>query len=377
MKENKLIKVVLPIFLSVIILFFMFALFFFPKKEFSENENRYLQDMPKFTVKALFDGKFIPALEDYFKDHFAFRDMFVGGKAMMEKLLGKTENNGVYFAKNGYLIQKYSAPSLSSLDRLANSVNRFVTNAQIPTTFLLAPTSNFVNEDLLPKNHVDANQKGTIDYFYGKLLGVDTLDVSETLLSHNEAEQLYFRLDHHWNGEGAYYAYVAFCKSLGIEAKSLAEFDRVLKSNNFNGTMYSQSGYYFNQPDELYYYLPKFEEELTVTYVASNRVVNTLYEEKWLDQKDKYASFLDNNHPLITIENAKAESEETLLLVKDSYANIFVPFLTSHFKTIHVIDLRFNNSVLSEYVKMNEIDRALFLYNAQGIADDVGLGKAK
>ena len=56
MKENKLIKVVLPIFLSVIILFFMFALFFFPKKEFSENENSYEAIWHFDTENELLDG---------------------------------------------------------------------------------------------------------------------------------------------------------------------------------------------------------------------------------------------------------------------------------------------------------------------------------
>ena len=36
--------------------------------------------------------------------------------------------------------------------------------------------------------------------------------------------------------------------------------------------------------------------------------------------------FLDNIHPLIIIENAAADSQDELMLIKDSYANSIVPF---------------------------------------------------
>ena len=41
--------------------------------------------------------------------------------------------------------------------------------------------------------------------------------------------------------------------------------------------------------------------------------------------------FLNGNHPLVRIRTM-AESSRRLLLVKDSYANCFVPYLTSQFQ---------------------------------------------
>ena len=46
-----------------------------------------------------------------------------------------------------------------------------------------------------------------------------------------------------------------------------------------------------------------------------------------------------------------------LLLVKDSYANCLVPFLAQHFAEIHVVDLRYFNMDIYQYIEENDIAR--------------------
>lgn len=45
--------------------------------------------------------------------------------------------------------------------------------------------------------------------------GVKTVDIFDTLKEHND-EYIYFRSDHHWTADGAFYAYEEFCKTKGI-----------------------------------------------------------------------------------------------------------------------------------------------------------------
>ena len=75
-----------------------------PKKEFSELENRYLQKLPTLSFEAIHTtGKFMEEAEDYTADHIVGRDFWVSLKSWSERLTGKQENNGVYFAADGAL----------------------------------------------------------------------------------------------------------------------------------------------------------------------------------------------------------------------------------------------------------------------------------
>ena len=99
--------------------------FIVPSKEFSQNENRMLAKLPKFRLEELFDGKYVEKLNDYINDHFVFRDLWLKINATEEIALGKTENNGVYIGKDGYLFEKisYTAESEEKINKLVETIN--------------------------------------------------------------------------------------------------------------------------------------------------------------------------------------------------------------------------------------------------------------
>lgn len=113
---------------------------------------------------------------------------------------------------------------------------------------------------------------------------------------------------------------------------------------------------------------------LTVTYIDTGEVSNSLYNFDYLEEKDKYSLFLDNIHPLTEIENAAADSTGELMLIKDSYANSMVPFLAHHYKKIYVFDTRYYrgspSSFLSEHKTITDI---LLLYNLNTLDGDTGI----
>ncbi|MEG1809911.1 MAG: DHHW family protein, partial [Oscillospiraceae bacterium] len=51
-----------------------------PYREFSENENRYLEKFPSFTVEKLVNGKFMNSIDNYFNDHFVGRDSWIAAQ---------------------------------------------------------------------------------------------------------------------------------------------------------------------------------------------------------------------------------------------------------------------------------------------------------
>jgi len=366
MKKN-----LLSIFIIIFVLGFSIFFIFNPKQKFSENENRFLQEFPKFSFESLLSGEYINNLENYLTDHFPLRDAFMGIKTKFQLLLNQKLINDVYIGKDEYLFQKYNDPV--NTDKLINKLNQFYQNNNtVNMSFMLVPSSGVINKDKLPNNVSFDKQKDTINYIYENI-DFNYIDVTNSLIDGNKEYEMYYRLDHHWTTYGAYFAYLEFCKINNIEPLSINNFEIKTVTEEFNGTIYSKANIYSYKPDKIDVFLN--DEKVKVNYVVSNKVTNTLYEEKHLSTKDKYAYFLDANHPLIEITNETKKGE--ILIIKDSYANSFIPFLTNHYNKIHIIDLRFYNGSVTNYMKENNIENVLFLYNVQGIDDDLGIYKIK
>jgi hypothetical protein len=217
------------------------------------------------------------------------------------------------------------------------------------------------------------SQKDMIDYCYScmndKILKVDAY----TALREHVDDYIYFRTDHHWTALGAYYAYTQFCKTAGFTAVPLDKFQKGTYEN-FVGSMYTfTSGYPQSEtlkenPDTLDYYLPieethaKYYEDATLTNGVPISVVYTKLEDS---VSNKYLCFIGGDNPVCVIES-KVEGP-TCIVLKESYGNAFVPFLTSHYSKIIVIDPReFNRDGLpsldlKEFAKEQNIDDLIII----------------
>ena len=190
------------------------------------------------------------------------------------------------------------------------------------------------------------SQKAMIDLCYENLQsGVIPVDAYSALAQHAD-EYLYFRTDHHWTQLGAYYAYTKFCEAAGFEAEPLDSF-QTGEYQNFVGSMYTfTSGYPQSQvlkdnPDTLTYYLPQVETH--AKYYADATLQNgvpisVVYTKLSEQTTNKYLCFIGGDTPVCIIDSA-AEGGVCMVL-KESYGNAFVPFLTSHYSKIIVIDPR-------------------------------------
>ena len=151
--------------------------------------------------------------------------------------------------------------------------------------------------------------------------------------------------------------------------KDSDDYDIELVSNSFVGALSSESGYK-TKKDKVKVYIPKDEnDKVVVNYEEEQKKTATLYESEKLEEKDKYQVFLGGNHPLVKI-NTASTSGKTLLIFKDSYANSFVPFLTSHFSKIILVDPRYYYEDIDELMKSENVDEVLFLYNANTFFSD-------
>lgn len=370
--ENK-IKKVITILLCVGILSLSIWLLLSPKKDFSENENRYLTKFPVLSAKNMLDGTYTESLSDWLADHFPQRDFFVGLKSQTEILSGKKEINHIYIAKEDYLIEQYAQPQ--NTQRIIDTLTRFyekVSQAEVNINLMLVPTAVTIHKDLLPQNAPASNQLETAQSIY-TATGIPKIDCTEFLFTGISEGQLYYRTDHHWTTLGAYYGYLAFCAAKNLQPVSLTSLQKQTVTEDFAGTLYSKVNDYNHKKDSITVYTNP-EDHLTVTYTDTGEMSDSLYNFDYLTEKDKYSLFLNNIHSLIEIENQTSSSEDVLMLIKDSYANSIVPFLAHHYRKIYVFDTRYYkdgpSSFLSEHKEINDI---LLLYNMNTLDTDSGI----
>ena len=69
------------------------------------------------------------------------------------------------------------------------------------------------------------------------------------------------------------------------------------------------------------------------------------------------------------IRNSAVKDGGKLLLIKDSYANCMVPFLAQHFSEIHVVDLRYFNFDVYQYIEENDITQLAAVYSIKQLCD--------
>ena len=143
-------------------------------------------------------------------------------------------------------------------------------------------------------------------------------------------------------------------------------------SNDFNGTLSATSGYEQGYREPIYIYAPEKGEkspDVMVSYVDEQRKSASLYDSSKLKEKDQYALFLGGNYSMIDIKTT-ADTPNRLLLIKDSYANCLVPFLTPFFREIIIIDPRYYYGDIHQVMEENNITSVLFLYNGNTFVKD-------
>ena len=174
---------------------------------------------------------------------------------------------------------------------------------------------------------------------------------------------------------GAYYAYQQLCGTLGLIPFDPAAHT-ALTAENFYGTHYSKARTWNAVPDTITYYdLPNSLTIYNVTAAGQPADGQTtgLYDTDKLNVYDKYAMFLHGNNGLSRIEG---DGTGRILVIKDSYANCFAPYLTANYAQIDVVDFRNYNYGLDQLIADNDYDQILVLYSFDSFKSDPYLYRA-
>lgn len=343
-----------------------------PDRKFSDQENRMLTQKPHLTWAGIQSGSFMKEFENYYADQFFARDAWISIKLGLERASGKRESNGVFLGKKGHLLEKPNEPDWDGVQKNMQAVSEFAANhSGLSTTFCMVPNAFSVQSQYLPKDapvRSQAEDLAKIQSMAGD--SVRFVDLTGALKQH-ASEYIYYKTDHHWTSLGARYGFEALAGTLGIDQPA-ADYDVYTVAADFQGTLASKSGYH-GTDDTVTVYQPKGgAQEYIVEYADTGAKTTSVYSSEALKQKDKYQVFFGGNHTRITISTTVA-NDKNLLVIKDSFANCFVPFLLPYYQTITIVDPRYYYDSIDTLIENNSITDVLFLYNANTFVQDNSL----
>lgn len=357
---KNIIKSPLTICFSVSILFILILGFLLPDKELSEWENRYLTKRPGLSATELLDGSFMIKYEDYINDQMPFRDQFIKLKAISETVLLKIENNGIARGKSSYLFTKNTGDA-ATFDKNIAIIGEFISRCNNDVTVVVAPNACEVLGDYVPVGLPNVNQEQKLAELYednSLLKGARVVDLSSVLKAHGD-EYIYYRTDHHWTTDGAYYAY----REISDNPVNIRGISKSC-SEQFLGTLYAKYKGLNVEPDYITYY------DIPVkSYVTDEIERDGIYDISKLDVFDKYGMFMWGNFGRCDLVS-NIENGKKAIIFKDSYANCLIPFMTYDYENITIIDLRYYKDSVSDFMLENEDSDVFFINNFDFLNED-------
>lgn len=375
-----------------------------PSQGVSEIENRALVPFPKFSAISLLQGDYTDSLSLYYSDNFPLREELVQAASSIKELSGitsgvkyyetagdaegetelidtlevvkvdttqrkiekdTTKNNVADYNKSssiivyeGRAIQMFSGTQ-ETARRYAEMVNLYQqTFDSLQIYCVIAPTPI---DFYLPKEYKRSSnyEKNNIEFVKDELDSLVIFGDAYSELAKHTDRYIYFNTDHHWTGLGAYYAYRGFCKSAGFEPYDLNQFEKKKLKKKFLGSLYgiTLDKRLRDIKDSVEYYKLPVPTKVFRYNLDSQRFEKT----NMFSNVSNYANFLGGDHPLIRIESEV--NKEKLLIIKDSFGNAAAPFMALHFGTVYVMDYRYYDVNLPDFVKMHGITAIMFLHN--------------
>ena len=347
--KDKLLKILFFVFIASVLVANVIS----KDRSFSQNENRVLEELPKFSFFSLKSGDFTKKFEAYSKDQFIFKDALVGARSKLDYTLGKREFNNVYIGTDKNYYEKYIYD-----ENKARKFIKYVNDIDVKDKYIaICPDKGEVYRDRLPKGAIFSDETKVLNRYKNEIEGT-YIDLYTLMMNHKD-EYIFYKSDHHWR-EGAYLAYKELTRTVGLEEMKTIE---KVTCDNFRGSLDSKSSYYNSAVDEILFYLPKNYDNIKVK--GDDKEIKVLDKDE-LKNKDKYKALFSGNYGLVEIEG-NPSSDKTLLIIKDSFANAVASLLTNEYKTIYMVDKRFFNQKINDFIKENDIDTCLVLGSVNGL----------
>ena len=381
--------------------------------EYSVSERRNLAKKPKITVTSVINGSYMNNFDKYVTDQFPQRETFRKLNSwLLVNIMRKKDVNNIY-VKDGYAAKIEDVIDYKSVNwgirQMRYICDNYIysedymqdknynikdtANSDIDSDGDISKASNSSYDISKDNNMSDDERKDRVymciipdkNYYltdgveypyidYDEFVqlyrtGVDDytryIDISNLLNIDN-----YYKTDIHWRQE----TLVDIAKQI---LDAMTEYDNDIsnddiedyKVNTGNEEFY---GVYYGQralsmkPDIIRYLTSDIIDDYRVTYADTGEAVSMpVYDMGKASGRDPYEMYLGGSLSLVTIDNAKADTDRRLIIFRDSFGSSLAPLLAEKYKQTVLIDIRYiSPTVLSSYVDFENAD-VLFMYSEQ------------
>lgn len=342
-------------------------------------ENREVKSMPEVSAESVWNGSFSAGFDEFVNDNITFRGRLMALSDKIRSRIGYTPegigriisttsdigtgeaNEGRLVIYNGYIMEMFSQ-NKEAQAKYADALNsiREELPSDVKMYSMLIPTA-LEFSDPSYRNAQDS-QKDAIEFVNSKLSGVFPVDAYSSLSSSGE-DNLYFKTDHHWTADGAYCAYTKFMEMSGGTPVLKTDFTRK-ENGNFYGSLYLKAKSQITEQDQdtIYYYDITEKNDISIRMRAEDNITEYGHNAPvFATDKDNYLLFFGGDNPLMEITNKSNPDGKTVVVIKDSYANAFLPWLVPGCSKVVVIDPRSFGGSVKEEVERYDADEVLVL----------------
>ena len=327
--------------------------------------------------------------QDLDRDHY-FIQLYGGVQRLSGRrlILDATQATHVVKREDGSLNFVYlpTAPSQEVGPNAQQTVllRDYLDTLDIPMLFVLAPQKIERDNDLLPTGVADYNNDNATRYLDALAReGVDYLDLRPVFEATGDYASWFFRTDHHWRPEGAFLAWQEVAALLEdrygwATEDSLTDessYEKIVYEDFFLGSQGKRVGSLYAGVDDITRYSPRFDTSLTYSILDSGTVREGPFDESVLfpervAQRDwfngnPYTLYSGGDYGFARMVNHNNPEGPKILLIRDSFACAFAPFLALSCSELITVDLRYlEPGALPETIAREAPDLVMFLYTA-------------
>ncbi len=330
----------------------------------------FFQHKATFEEESVSYNQMSDAVNGFVKDNFPLSANWKSLYANINVMLGKQQFGDVYIV-NDRLIKVHEAVNDKHFENNIIKINDFADTLSVPVYVMTAPTAEGVYSSELPPTAVKNDQRELIDRLYlGFNNNVGTIDAFYPLYSSRD-EYVYYRTSDMWTSFGAYYAYAEAVKKLGLKAVTLQNYDQEYALSYYMGELHNRVMYSGITQDRINIFRSKYQSSVVSVelYDGENSTeAKSVYFKSALKTQNATDVFLQGDNYLRTTVKTVQEDSPKLLIVKGSYANALVPFLTPHYSEITLVDpklIKEKGGKLSDFADVSDYDQILFMFDIQ------------
>ena len=361
-----------------LVLGFTLLFFILPKEVLSVQKEIVTSHIENLSLENILNSRYIHSVKNYAEERFPINGPFEKVYGLVRRVSGVIENNGIYLRGKDGFAEDIVVPEEEKEDRLVERLAAFAeAHPNASVHFLLAPNTACICRAEIAVDAPIADQNVIMDGFFKKIsdTSIASIDVRQELRAH-AGEYLYYRTDPRWTTEGAKIAFEAASSYLRIlPSRDLELFSP--GEQTFTGTLAAKNGLRKGTPDTILAYRPK-KVPGAVAYGSPDgngkgTKLSSIYDRSFLGTADAYHLFFGGDYPRLRLTTKGIQGGRRLLVVKDSFANCFLPFLTDYYERIDVVDARQFTGSLDELMQKDRLTEVLFLFNANTLFGDDSL----